>query len=53
MSQDIIGFGVISSVKIGVLKNFAKLTGKHLCQDVFFKKVSGLRTTPNDCFCNL
>ena len=25
-------------MKIGVLKNFAKLTGKHLCQSLFFNK---------------
>ena len=24
----------------GVLRNFAKLTGKHLCQSFFFNKVS-------------
>ena len=28
--------------KIGVIRNFAKLTGKHLCQRLFFNKVSGL-----------
>ena len=27
----------------GVLKNFAKFTGKHLCQSLFFNKVAGLR----------
>ena len=27
-----------SSVKKGVLKNFAKFKGKHLCQSLFFKK---------------
>ena len=26
-----------------VLRNFAKFTGKHLCQSLFFNKVSGLR----------
>ena len=26
----------------GVLKNFAKCTGKHLCQSLFFNKVAGL-----------
>ena len=31
------------SVKKGVLKNFAKFTGKHLCQSLFFNKVAGLR----------
>ena len=30
------------SVKIAVLKNFAKFTGKHLCQSLFFNKVAGL-----------
>ena len=28
-------------VKKGVLKNFAKFTGKHLCQSLFFNKVAG------------
>ena len=32
------------SIKKGVLKNFIKFTGKHLCQSFFFNKVSGLRT---------
>ena len=27
-------------MKIGVLKNFAKFTGKHLCQSLFFNKVA-------------
>ena len=27
----------------GVLRNFAKLTGKHLCQSLFFNKVAGVR----------
>ena len=31
--------------KKGVLKNFAKFTGKHLCQNLFFNKVAGLRQT--------
>ena len=31
------------SVKIGALTNFAKFTGKHLCQSLFFNKVAGLR----------
>ena len=30
-----------SFYKKGVLKNFAKLTGKHLCQSLFFNKVAG------------
>ena len=29
--------------RIGVLRNFAKFTGKHLCQSLFFNKVTGLR----------
>ena len=32
-----------SSVKKGVLRNFAKFTGKHLCQSLFFNKFAGLR----------
>ena len=31
------------SIKKVVLKNLAKLTGKHLCQSLFFNKVAGLR----------
>ena len=31
------------SVKKGVLRNFAKLAGKHLCQRLFFNKVADLR----------
>ena len=31
------------SVRKGVLRNFAKLTGKHKCQNLFFNKVAGLR----------
>ena len=27
----------------GVLRNFEKLTGKHLCQSLFFSNVKGLR----------
>ena len=27
----------------GVLKNFAKITGKHLCHSLFFNKVTALR----------
>ena len=29
--------------KNGVLRNFTKFTGKHLCQSPFFNKVTGLR----------
>ena len=28
-----------------VLRNFAKFTGKHLCQRLFFNKFAGIRTT--------
>ena len=28
-------------LKINVLKNFVKFTGKHLCQSPFFNKVAG------------
>ena len=31
------------SVKKDCLRNFAKLTGKRLCQSLFFNKVAGLR----------
>ena len=31
------------SVTRGVLGNFGKFTGKHLCQSLFFNKVAGLR----------
>ena len=32
------------SVKKGIPRNFAKFTGKHLCQRLFFNKVTGLWT---------
>ena len=28
---------------MGVLRNYTKLTGKHLCQSLFFDKIAGLR----------
>ena len=31
------------SIQKGVLKDFAKFTGKHLRQSLFFNKVAGLR----------
>ena len=31
------------SVRKGVLRNFAKFTGEHMCQALFFNKVAGLR----------
>ena len=37
-----------------VLKNFAKFTGKHLCQSLCFNKVAGLRRPVNFCqFCEI
>ena len=35
--------GVLQGVRKGVLRNFAKFTGKHLCQSFFFNKVAGLK----------
>ena len=32
--------------KKGVLRNFAKFTGKHLCLSLFLNKVAGLRPAP-------
>ena len=29
------------SVRKGILRNFAKFTGKHLCHSLFFNKVAG------------
>ena len=29
-------------MKKGVLKNFTKFTGKHLCQSLFYNKFAGL-----------
>ena len=34
------------SIKNGVHRNFTKFTGKHLCQSLFFNKVTGLRCFP-------
>ena len=31
------------TVKKGVVRNFVKFTGKHLCRGLFFNKVAGLR----------
>ena len=32
------------ALEIGVLENFAKFTGKYLCESLFFNKVAGLRS---------
>ena len=29
------------SVRKGILRNFSKFTGRHLCQSLFFNKVAG------------
>ena len=34
------------SVRKDVLKNFAKFTGKHLCQSLFFNEVAGFSLQP-------
>ena len=31
------------SIRKGVLRNFTKVSGKHLCQSLFFDKVASLR----------
>ena len=37
--------------KKGVLKNFAKFTGKNQCESLFFNKVVGLKKRPwHRCF---
>ena len=36
--------------KKGVLKNFAKFTGKNLCHGLFFNKVEGLRDSGTNAF---
>ena len=45
------------SLRKGVLGNFAKLTGKHLCHSLYFNNVAGLhlfyRTPLGDCFWSL
>ena len=38
--------------KKGVFRNFAKFTGKHLRQSLFFNKVAGLRLLLNSFFLN-
>ena len=34
----------------GVSENFAKFTGKHLCQSLFFNKVANRTFLPRDAF---
>ena len=42
------------SLKKGVLKNFAKFTGKHLCQSLFFNKVAETLAQVFSCeFCEI
>ena len=38
--------------KKGVLRNFAKFAGRHLCQSLFFNKVAGLRPVTTSRFQN-
>ena len=38
------------SIKKGVLKNFAKSTGKHLCPGLFLNNVAGLRDSDTGAF---
>ena len=35
-----------ASIKKGVLTDFAKFTGKHMCQSLFLNKVAGLMRFP-------
>ena len=35
-------------MKKGILRNFAKFTEKHLCQSLFFNKVTGLNFIKNE-----
>ena len=39
------------SVRIGVLRNFAKFTGKHLCQSLFFDKAAGPHIETSQLIC--
>ena len=41
------------SMKIGVLKNFVKFTGKHLCQSLFFNKEEALVQVFSCEFCEI
>ena len=45
-------FAVVLVTPEGVLKNFAKFPGKHLCQSLTMKKVAGLRLTIEAKFCD-
>ena len=40
------------SAKKGVLRNFTKFTGKHLCQSLFFNKVDGAALSCSYCSIN-
>ena len=41
------------SIKKSALRNFAKLTGKHLCQSLFFNKMAGLRPATSFELCEI
>ena len=55
------GLIFIEAATEGVLSNFAKFTGKHLCQSLFYNNVAGLRPAKKDTlaqvfsceFCNI
>ena len=44
MIKEVLFMELAEAATGGVLRNFAKLTGKHLCQGLFFNKVAGLRS---------
>ena len=43
MIKEVLFMELAEAATGGVLRNFAKLTGKDLCQGLFFNKVAGLR----------
>ena len=43
MIKEVLFMELAEAATGGVLRNFAKLTGKHLCQGLFFNKVAALR----------
>ena len=47
MPNGVVLLSLFATVIKSVLRNFAKFTGKHLCQSLFFNEVAGLR--PQAC----
>ena len=43
MIKEVLFMELAEAATGGVLRNFAKLTGKHLCQGLFFNNVAGMR----------